>query len=85
VLSVCLRRLSDRFGRQTRAPNPSEAYQDLRVVLFCKFLGSACHPSEARTWSFYILSGGGTADELVFGDFDLEFFQEFGVFGHFLA
>jgi len=36
-------------------------------------------------WSFYILSGGGAADELFFRDFDLEFFQEFGVFVHFLA
>src|ERR1035437_8379553 len=41
--------------------------------------------SFARIWSFYILSGGGTANELFFGDLDLEFFQEFGVFGHFLA
>src|ERR1035437_8373783 len=36
-------------------------------------------------WSFYICSGGGTADELFFRQFDLEFFQEFGVFVHFLA
>jgi hypothetical protein len=36
-------------------------------------------------WSFYICSGGGTADELFFREFDLEFFQEFGVFVHFLA
>jgi hypothetical protein len=46
---------------------------------------SACQASEARLWSFYIFSGGGTADELFFRDFDLELFQEFGVFGHFLA
>src|ERR1035437_2145298 len=36
-------------------------------------------------WSFYICSGGGTADELFFRQFDLEFFQEFGVFVLFLA
>jgi hypothetical protein len=40
---------------------------------------------EACPWSFYICSGGGTADELFFREFDLEFFQEFGVFVHFLA
>jgi hypothetical protein len=40
---------------------------------------------KACPWSFYIFSGGGTADELFFRDFDLELFQEFGVFGHFLA
>jgi hypothetical protein len=39
----------------------------------------------AGIWSFYICSGGGTADELFFREFDLEFFQEFGVFVHFLA
>jgi hypothetical protein len=43
------------------------------------------NPSEARTWSFYIISGGGSADGLFFRDFELEFFQEFGVFSHFLA
>ena len=36
-------------------------------------------------WSFYIFSGGGTADELFFRDFDLEFLQKFGVVRHFLA
>ena len=36
-------------------------------------------------WSFYIFSGGGSADELFFRDFDPEFFQEFGGFVHFLA
>jgi hypothetical protein len=39
----------------------------------------------AGSWSFYIFSGCGSADELFFGNFDLEFFQEFGVVGHFLA
>jgi hypothetical protein len=42
-------------------------------------------PGAARPWSFYIFSGCGSADELFFGNFDLEFFQEFGVVGHFLA
>jgi hypothetical protein len=41
--------------------------------------------AEPYPWSFYICSGGGTADELFFREFDLEFFQEFGVFVHFLA
>src|ERR1039458_10710586 len=36
-------------------------------------------------WSFYIFSGGGSADELFFRDFDPEFFQEVGGFVHFLA
>jgi hypothetical protein len=40
---------------------------------------------KAGGWSFYIFSGCGSADELFFGNFDLEFFQEFGVVGHFLA
>ena len=40
---------------------------------------------KARRWSFYIFSSGSCADELFFRDFDLEFFQEFGVFDHFLA
>ena len=39
----------------------------------------------ASSWSFYIFSSGSCADELLFRDFDLEFFQQFGVFGHFLA
>ena len=38
-----------------------------------------------KRWSFYIFSSGSCADELFFRDFDLEFFQEFGVFSHFLA
>jgi hypothetical protein len=42
-------------------------------------------PMNGDIWSFYIFSGGGTADELFFREFDLEFFQEFGVFVHFLA
>ena len=41
--------------------------------------------SYARLWSFYIFSCDGGSDELSFRDFDLEFFQEFGVFGHFLT
>jgi hypothetical protein len=41
--------------------------------------------ASACPWSFYIFSGCGSADELFFGNFDLEFFQEFGVVGHFLA
>jgi hypothetical protein len=45
----------------------------------------ACQPAGGRPWSFYIFSGGGSADELFFRDFDPEFFQEFGVFVHFLA
>jgi len=36
-------------------------------------------------WSFYIFSGSGTADELLFRDFDLELRQKFGVFRHLLA
>jgi len=36
-------------------------------------------------WSFYTFSGGGSANELFFRDFDLEVSREFGVFGHFLA
>jgi hypothetical protein len=39
----------------------------------------------ACPWSFYIFSGGGSADELFFRDFDPEFFQEFGGFVHFFA
>ena len=39
----------------------------------------------AHGWSFYIFSGSGSADELFFRDLDLEFFEEFGVVGHFLA
>jgi site-specific recombinase XerD len=39
----------------------------------------------AGVWSFYIFSGGGSANELCFRDFDLEFLQECGLFGHFLA
>src|ERR1019366_9321532 len=46
--------------------------------------GGRC-PSCARIWSFYIFSCDGGSDELSFRDFDLEFFQEFGVFGHFLT
>ena len=38
----CLRRLSDGFGAETRAPNLSAAYQAIRTALFCKFLESAC-------------------------------------------
>src|SRR5574337_664396 len=38
-----------------------------------------------RPWGFYILSGGGSANELLFVDVYLEFLQEFGVLGHFLA
>jgi hypothetical protein len=54
-----------------------------------RLVGQASRPVQGgfptRRWSFYIFSGGGTADELFFRDFDLELFQEFGVFGHFLA
>jgi hypothetical protein len=46
---------------------------------------STCGGLSTRHWSFYICSGGDTADELFFRQFDLEFFQEFGVFVHFLA
>ena len=41
--------------------------------------------SRTEPWSFYIILCGGTADKLFFRDFDLEFFQEFGVVGHFLT
>jgi hypothetical protein len=50
-----------------------------KACVLCGAGAFACH------WSFYICSGGGTADELFFRQFDLEFFQEFGVFVHFLA
>jgi len=39
----------------------------------------------ADTWSFDIFSGGSSANELSFRNFDLEFLQECGLFGHFLA
>jgi hypothetical protein len=39
----------------------------------------------ACPWSFYIFSGSGSADELLFCCLELEFLQKFGVFGHFLA
>ena len=42
-------------------------------------------PIGGGVWSFYIFSSGSRADELFFRDFELEFFQEFGVFVHFLA
>jgi hypothetical protein len=51
----------------------------LEASVFLLAGGTAC------PWSFYILSSGSCANELFFRDFDLEFFQEFGVFGHFLA
>ena len=38
VQSAYLRRFSDGSGAETRAPNPSWAYQALRTVLFCKSL-----------------------------------------------
>src|SRR5215468_10638068 len=36
-------------------------------------------------WSFYIFSACGSANKLLFRDFDLELVQEFRVFGHLLA
>jgi hypothetical protein len=39
----------------------------------------------ACAWSFDIFSGGSSANELSFRNFDLEFLQECGLFGHFLA
>ena len=38
-----------------------------------------------RRWSFYIFSGGSTADKLLFRGFDLEFLQKFGIFRHLLT
>ena len=49
------------------------------------FIGQSSEASVARPWSFYIFSCDGGSDELSYRDFDLEFFQEFGVFGHFLT
>ena len=49
-------------------------------------VGLPAYTSERSSpWSFYIFSGGGTADELFFRDFNFEFFQEFGMFSHFLT
>src|SRR5215469_3996342 len=39
----------------------------------------------AWPWSFYIFSACGSANKLLFRDFDLELVQEFRVFGHLLA
>jgi hypothetical protein len=49
------------------------------------YLMVGVHFRMAEVWSFYIFSCDGGSDELSFRDFDLEFFQEFGVFGHFLT
>ena len=46
---------------------------------------AATNKTLSCSWSFYIFSCDGGSDELSFRDFDLEFFQEFGVFGHFLT
>jgi hypothetical protein len=46
---------------------------------------SRVRSNEVGVWSFYIILCGGSADKLFFRDFDLEFFQEFWVFGHFLT
>jgi hypothetical protein len=40
---------------------------------------------ESASLEFLHFSGSGSADELFFGDLDLEFFQKFGVLGDFLA
>jgi hypothetical protein len=42
-------------------------------------------PGVPGPWSFYIFSGGDSAKELFFRHCDLEFLQERGLFGHFLA
>src|ERR1039458_3735355 len=54
-----------------------------RLFWTCASLRSPQRRLKAGGWSFYIFSGCGSADELFFGNFDLEFFQEFGVVGHF--
>ena len=53
----------------------------------CKLMVAlrALHRLNACAWSFYIRSGGGTPRKLLICDFDLEIFQEFRVFHHFLA
>src|SRR5215469_1290617 len=73
-----------------RTPATTTALPTIAVAASASAGGSAtvvvCVGSKtADAWSFYIFSACGSANKLLFRDFDLELVQEFRVFGHLLA
>src|ERR1019366_3689993 len=80
-----VRPLGGRVARESGPIAGPRVPADADLVVPVPDSGVAAAIGYADDWSFYIFSGGGSADELFFRDFDPEFFQEVGVFVHFLA